>query len=92
MARGVTLTDQFDRNAGFGSVATDHGTCTAKPDKRLVTCSLGNLDPGETATITLVVKPNRKGSFTNTASASLASPGDPNLANNTNSKTVTVVP
>ena len=92
VAKGVTLSDQFDRNAGFGSVTTDHGTCTAKPDKRLVTCSLGNLNAGETATITLVVKPNRKGSFTNTASASLASPGDPNLANNTNSKTVTVVP
>ncbi len=92
VAKGVTLSDQFDRNAGFGSVTTDHGTCTAKPDKRLVTCSLGNLNAGEAATITLVVKPNRKGMFTNTASASLASPSDPNLANNTNSKTVTVVP
>lgn len=34
-SKGVTLSDQFDRNAGFGSVRTDHGTCTAKPDKRL---------------------------------------------------------
>ena len=91
-AKGVTLSDQFGRNAGFGSVSTDHGSCTAKPDKRLVTCGLGTLGAGEAATVTLVVKPNRKGSFTNTATAGLASPADPNSSNDTSSKTVTVLP
>ncbi len=91
-ATGVTLSDQFPKNAGFGSVTTDHGTCTAKPDKRLVSCSLGNLSRNETATITLVIKPTKKGQYTNTATAALSSPTDPNLANNTASVTVTVVP
>jgi len=91
-ANGVTLFDQFGKNAGFGSVTTDHGSCTAKPDKRLVSCAFGNLNANETATVTLVIKPTKKGQFTNTATASLASPSDPDLSNNTRSLTVTVVP
>jgi uncharacterized repeat protein (TIGR01451 family) len=91
-ATGVTLSDQFPKNAGFGSVSTDHGTCTAKPDKRLISCSLGNLNRDETATITLVIKPTSKGQYTNTATAALSSPSDPVLTNNTASVTVTVIP
>jgi uncharacterized repeat protein (TIGR01451 family) len=91
-ATGVTLTDQLPKNAGFGSVSTTQGTCSLKPEKATVTCSLGTIASGGTVTVTIVVKPTKKGQITNTASVSAASPPDPNTANNTASATTTVQP
>jgi uncharacterized repeat protein (TIGR01451 family) len=91
-ATGVTLTDQFGKNAGFGSVTTTQGTCSLKPQKALVTCNLGDLASGSSATVTLVVKPVMKGTITNTAAVSATSPTDPNTANNSASTTTTVTP
>jgi uncharacterized repeat protein (TIGR01451 family) len=82
-ATGVTATDQLPKNAGFGSASTTKGTCALKPQKRVVTCTLGTLARGETVTITIMVKPTKKGTITNVVTVQSASPPDSNTANNT---------
>jgi uncharacterized repeat protein (TIGR01451 family) len=89
-ATGVTLTDQLPRNAGYGSSSTTQGSCSLKPSKTEVGCSLGTIASGATVTVTIMVKPNKKGQITNTATASATSPPDPNTANNTATATTTV--
>jgi uncharacterized repeat protein (TIGR01451 family) len=91
-ATGVTVTDQLPKNAGFGSAQTTQGTCTLKPEKRTVTCNIGGLAPGSFAVVTIVVKPTQKGTITNTATVTSASPPDPNQSNNSASTTTSVVP
>jgi uncharacterized repeat protein (TIGR01451 family) len=88
-ATGVSITDNLPRNAGYASASAG---CTAKPSKSLVTCDLGTMASGSTRTVTITVKPTRKGTITNTASVSASSPPDPNTANNTATATTTVVP
>ena len=91
-ATGVTLTDDLPKNAGFGSVSTSQGSCSVKPSKRVVTCGLGSLSGGATATVTIVVKPTSKGTIANKASVAATSPVDPNTANNSSSESTTVTP
>lgn len=91
-ATGVTLTDNLPRNAGFGSASSSQGSCSARPEKRLVTCALGNLSGGATATVTIVVKPTSKGTITNRASVAATSPVDPNTANNSSSENTNIRP
>jgi len=91
-ATGVTLTDQLPKNAGYGSASTTQGTCSLKPSKTEVACNLGTIASGGIVTVTIVVKPTKKGEITNTVSASATSPPDPNTANNTASATTTVQP
>jgi uncharacterized repeat protein (TIGR01451 family) len=81
-ANGVSLVDNLPKNAGFGSATTTQGTCTVKPAKAQVTCSLGTLLSGRTATLTITVKPAKKGTISNTATVSATSPADPNTLNN----------
>jgi uncharacterized repeat protein (TIGR01451 family) len=88
-ATGVVMTDAIPKNAGFASVSTTNGTCSAKPSKSTVTCNLGDLASGTSATITLVVKSPTKGPITNRASVTSTSP-DPNAANNADTETTTV--
>ena len=90
-ATGVTMSDTLPKNAGFGSVTASQGACTIKPEKRLVTCSLGSVAGGAKATVTIVVKPTSKGTITNTATAS-AGQSDPNAANNSATAVTTVTP
>ena len=89
---GVLLNDTLPKNAGFGSVTTTQGSCTIKPAKRLVTCTLGNLAAGGTVTVTIVVKPTSKGVISNTAEVTASSPPDPVAANNSATATTTVTP
>jgi uncharacterized repeat protein (TIGR01451 family) len=91
-ATGVTATDQLPKSAGYGSVTTTQGTCSLKPEKAIVSCSLGTMASGGTVTIKINVKPAKKGQITNTVSVSSASPADPNTTNNTASATTTVQP
>jgi hypothetical protein len=85
-AKSLTLTDTWNKNAGFVSYTTDgKGSCTAKPDKRTLTCTLSSL--AQTAgsnvwTVNLVLKPTSKPSIVNTATVSSATP-DPDGTNNT---------
>jgi uncharacterized repeat protein (TIGR01451 family) len=90
-ATGITLSDALPKNAGFGSARSSQGSCTLKPQKRLVTCSLGSLAGGASATVTIVVKPTSKGTITNTATAR-ANQFDSNAADNTATAVTTVIP
>jgi hypothetical protein len=91
-AAGVAVTDKLPKNAGFGSVTTSQGSCAPRPKQQAVSCSIGSMANGATVTITLVVKPTTKGSFTDTAQVSATSPTDPQLANNQDSVTTQVSP
>jgi len=91
-ATGVTVTDQLPKNAGYGSATTTKGSCVLKPSKNIVSCDIGSVASGSAVTITIVVKPTSKGTITNTASVTAASPPDPNTANNTATATTTVQP
>ncbi len=89
-ATGVTLTDTLPKNAGFGSSSTTQGTCSQKPSRGKITCSLGTMTSGQTVTVTVVVKPTAKGTITNAVSVQATSPPDPNSSNNTSSETTQV--
>jgi uncharacterized repeat protein (TIGR01451 family) len=91
-ATGVSLVDSLPKGAGFSSVTTTSGTCTAKPAKSQVTCSLGSLASGASVTIVIKVKPTNPGTLTNSVTVASTSPLDPNLANNTATATTTVTP
>jgi uncharacterized repeat protein (TIGR01451 family) len=91
-ATGVTVTDTLPKNTGFGSASSTQGTCAPKPHSQTVVCSIGTLARGQTVTITLVIKPTKKGTFTDTAIVSLTSPNDPVSGNNTSSVTTQVSP
>jgi uncharacterized repeat protein (TIGR01451 family) len=81
-AVAVSLTDQLPANVRFVSV-TPSGNCTEA--NGTVTCSLGDIPNGDSATIMITVTARRTGTVTNTAQVSSLSP-DPNLANNTDSE------
>jgi uncharacterized repeat protein (TIGR01451 family) len=89
-ATGVTATDPLPKNTGNGTVSTTQGTCSIS--KLTVSCNLGTIATGATVTITINVKPTRKGQITNTVTVSSTSPPDPNTANNSASATTTVQP
>jgi uncharacterized repeat protein (TIGR01451 family) len=89
-ATGVTVRDPLPKATGFGSASASQGSCVRS--KEIVTCSLGNLAGGRTATVRILVKPTEKGTITNTASVSATSPADPKSANNTATATTTVEP
>jgi uncharacterized repeat protein (TIGR01451 family) len=90
-ATGVTVNDTLPKNAGYGSASSSQGTCTAKPSKRQVTCSLGSISNGGDATVIIVVKPTAKGTILNTATVS-AQEADSNGSNNSATATTTVQP
>jgi uncharacterized repeat protein (TIGR01451 family) len=91
-ATGVSMTDQLPKQAGFGAVTTTRGTCMHKPSKNTVTCTLGSMASGTSATIVITVRPTNPGTLTNTATVTASAPGDPNSANNRAVATTTVTP
>ena len=87
-ATGVTVTDDVSAlGVTVNSVTPSQGTCSAPPS---ISCSLGGLAPGGTATITLDVTKTAGGTLTNSASASAAE-SDPNAANNSTDDTTVPV-
>jgi uncharacterized repeat protein (TIGR01451 family) len=94
-ATGVTVTDLLPADVHFNSVSSTQGTCTRSttthsPKGGTVTCSLGGLASGTSATVTIVVKATKPEMLTNTASV-MGDQTDPNLANNSSTTTTTVV-
>jgi uncharacterized repeat protein (TIGR01451 family) len=89
-AVGVTLSDSLPPTTGFGSVSSSQGSCAR--NKTTVNCNLGSIGGGSTVTVTLVVKPTRKGTITNTASVTAQRPSDPNPGNNADSEGTRVLP
>lgn len=75
---------------GFQSATPSQGTCSANQvttTSRWIQCDIGVLQPGETATVTVVVRHNETAapSYTNTAEVISWTNPDPNPANNTGS-------
>ena len=69
-------------------ITSSLGSCTVSSNT--VTCNLGVLPPGASATINIPFQVLTQADVTNTATVSATEP-DPNLANNTSSKTNTAV-
>jgi uncharacterized repeat protein (TIGR01451 family) len=85
-ASGVVVTDTLPKEVDFGSAIPSSGTC--QESKGVVTCNLGQLNAGVTATVTIVVRAKNSGTISNTAS--VASPNDTNAANNQDSESTLV--
>ncbi len=84
-AANVKVTDTLPSTVTFDSASSGcSGTKT-------VTCSLGTIANGESATLIIRVVPNKKGKVTNQATVSSSTP-DPVAANNAASATTTVNP
>lgn len=79
VAEGVVVSDVLPGGVSLISRTTTKGTCTGSST---VSCSLGSLATGATATVTIVVRPRTTGSLTNLASVSATTP-DGNTGNNT---------
>jgi uncharacterized repeat protein (TIGR01451 family) len=95
-ATGVTVTDPLPATVHFNSVSSTQGTCTRsttttpKTKDGTVTCGLGALSNGASATVTIVVTATQPGMLTNTASVS-GDQTDPNPANNSATATTIVL-
>ncbi len=93
-ATGVTMTDPLPAGVELRSAKTTQGTCRSTKANGVVTvtCAVGSMANGSSATITIVVKRLPVGTLTNTVSAAAQSPADPNTANNSASVSTTVTP
>jgi uncharacterized repeat protein (TIGR01451 family) len=87
-ATGVVVTDTLPSEVTFVSASGSQGSCNGTTT---VSCTLGNLTNGSSATVTIRVTPTTAGSLSNTASIQGNQP-DPNPANNTDTETTTVRP
>lgn len=86
-APGVTLTETLPAGVTFVSATASQGSCSQASG--VVTCNLGVLASGGSATATVVVTPTQAGQIT--ASATVTSGArDPNTANNSTSQQTTV--
>lgn len=85
---GVTITDVLPAGTTFVSATPSSGSCSGTTT---VTCNLGNLAAGASATIALkATLPSTPGTVTNTATAT-SSNTDANPGNNSGTSTVTVI-
>jgi uncharacterized repeat protein (TIGR01451 family) len=88
-ATGVVVTDTLPEGVAVITVTASVGTCVV--DESAITCDLGDLAVGQSATIVIVVTaPGVGGEIVNTAVVSAREP-DPDQANNTTSETTTVI-
>jgi uncharacterized repeat protein (TIGR01451 family) len=78
-ATNAILTDSLPSGLQFISATSSRGTCTQSAG--VVTCTLGDLPPYQSATLTMEFKAIATGSYTNVAVAASATP-DPNSTNN----------
>jgi uncharacterized repeat protein (TIGR01451 family) len=85
----VRLTDTLPSSVLLLSFSASQGACTDAPGA-VVTCELGTLEPGATATVTIDVRPTRKGTITNTVTVT-GGQAEPNVADNRDTETTTVV-
>jgi uncharacterized repeat protein (TIGR01451 family) len=92
-ASSVTLTDVLP-DATFVSAEPSQGTCARAGKGRrdgTLTCQLGTLVSGASATVAIVVSPSKAGTIANTASVRGSQP-DSDPADNTSTESTTVLP
>jgi uncharacterized repeat protein (TIGR01451 family) len=85
-ALSVAVEDKLSNKLDFVSATPSQGTCDR--NGRTVTCVLGNVNAGATATIEIAVRPQKTGTISNTAT--VPSDNDPNTANNSDTETTEV--
>lgn len=87
-ATAVKVTDTLPAGMTFSSASASQGSCTGG---QTVTCNLGDMASGATATVTVKAVAAKVGTVTNTAKVESGVP-DPNAANDTAPVTSTVIP
>lgn len=88
-ATSATLTDLLPVTTQFVSATASQGSCTHS--NGVLTCPLGVLASGASATVTLVLAPTQPGPVTNTVSVS-GSLFDPGATNNASTLVSTILP
>jgi uncharacterized repeat protein (TIGR01451 family) len=88
-ATDVVLTDTLPSQVDFVSATPSQGTPCDRTGST-VTCNLGNMASGATATVTIVIQPKKTGTISNTAVVA-STPPDTNAANNQETETTTVL-
>jgi uncharacterized repeat protein (TIGR01451 family) len=78
-ATNVVVTDSLPSDVSFVSASTAQGSCIGD---RVITCQLGTMPAGATASITVVVRPTATGKITNGAVVA-GTETESTLANNT---------
>jgi uncharacterized repeat protein (TIGR01451 family) len=68
-ATGVIVTDTLPLTVTFASSSASQGTCSGT---NIITCNLGTINNGASATVTIVVTATASGTFTNTANVASA--------------------
>jgi uncharacterized repeat protein (TIGR01451 family) len=87
-AAAVSVTDTLPSGVTFVSSSASQGTCSGDAT---VTCAIGTVAAGASATVTLVVKPSAAGPLSNTASVS-TSASDTDSSNDSSTAQTTVAP
>ena len=85
-ATGVTVADPIPAGTSFVGVTTTQGTCTGGT---MLSCQIGNLAVGASATVTLKTTANATGNVTNTVTT-VGNEVETNTANNSASASVKV--
>ncbi len=88
LATNVTVTDTLPTQVSYVSAAATQGTCSQAGGT--VTCHLGTMLSGATATVTITVSAVTRGQVTNTATVSATQP-DPVTNNNSSSVIILIV-
>jgi uncharacterized repeat protein (TIGR01451 family) len=86
-ATAVVVTDTLPSQVDFVSATASSGTCNRSGNT--VTCNLGQVDSGVTATATIVVTPRKTGTISNSASVA-TTVADSNTANNQDTESTVV--
>lgn len=87
-AAGVQVSDDLPSEVSLVAATASQGTCDTKGPK--VTCDLGTLASGTTATVAIRVLPKKVGQVSNTATVTTTDT-DSNPMNNSDTETTTVV-
>jgi uncharacterized repeat protein (TIGR01451 family) len=86
-ALGVTVVDQLPASMSFVSATPTQGSCAESGGT--VTCNLGSIANGGSASVDIVVNPTTAGTVTNSASVASSS-ADPNGQNNSDSESTAI--
>ena len=85
-ASNVALTDKLPSSMTFVSASSSQGSCSGTTT---VTCNLGTLNNGSTASVTIVVRPQSLGNYTNSVTVSTTT-SESSTSNNTVAVVTTV--
>lgn len=84
LATNLTFTDTLPTGVTFNSASATAGSCSAQTASNIEVCTIGTLQAGSTATVSVVLTPLAAGNFNGgAATVSSTNNNDPNPGNNT---------